>query len=295
MSQLDSILQRAVPAQPWAEGENIPWNEPTFSARMLQEHLDQSHDLASRRVELIDAQVEYIHEQLLNRSTTRVLDLACGPGLYAERLAALGHSYVGIDFSPAAVTHARATTADAEFVEGDVRHTAFPEQSDLIMMLYGQINVFRRAAAADIVARALAALRPGGRLLLEAQTADHVSRIGQRPPTWETHPTGLFSPQPHILLTESFWDEEARTATERFYVVDIATAALTRHAMSTAAYTEREYVELLSGYEEVHITTLEPGWPKGDDLTLVTGRKPLQPLRKWSSSHDEPTPETRTA
>lgn len=242
---------------------------------MLREHLDQSHDLASRRAELIDAQVEYIHEQLLNGAPARVLDLACGPGLYAQRLAALGHSYVGIDFSPAAVTHARATTSDGEFVEGDVRHTAFPGQSDLIMMLYGQINVFRRAAAADIVARALAALRPGGRLLLEAQTADQVSSTGRRPPAWETHPTGLFSLQPHILLTESFWDDEARTATERFYVVDIATAAVTRHAMSTAAYTEREYAELLSRYQGVQITSLEPGWPKGDDLLLVTGRKPF--------------------
>lgn len=273
MSQLDSILNRSIPAQPWAEGDNIPWTEPAFSARMLQEHLDQSHDLASRRFALIDTQVEFIHGQILDNAPARILDLACGPGLYAQRLAGLGHRCVGIDFSPAAVAHARTTTPSVEFIEGDVRSTNFPGQFDLILMLYGQINVFRRAAAADIVARALAALAPGGRLLLEAQSADHVRGAGREPPTWTAHRTGLFSPQPHILLTESFWDEEARTATHRFYVIDIKSKAVTRHAMSNEAYTEREFAELLSAYEEVQITVHEPGWPKGDGLTLVMGRR----------------------
>lgn len=274
MSQLDSILDRVIPARPWAEGDNIPWNDPAFSARMLREHLDQSHDLASRRYALIDAQVQFIHEQILDNRPARILDLACGPGLYAQRLTELGHSYVGIDFSPAALAHARTATSGAEFIEGDVRSTAFPGQFDLVVMLYGQINVFRRAAAADIVARALTALAPGGRLLLEAQSAGQVRETGQEPPTWTAQSTGLFSPQPHILLTESFWDEEARAATHRFYVIDVESAAVTRHAMSNEAYTEREFAELLAGCEEVRITVHQPGWPKGDELMLVMGRKP---------------------
>ena len=274
MSQLDSILQRTIPARPWAEGENIPWNEPAFSTRMLQEHLDQSHDLASRRAALIDTQVAFIHEQILDSSPARILDLACGPGLYVQRLTELGHSCVGIDFSPAAVAHARTTTPGARFIEGDVRTTAFPESCDLVMMLYGQINVFRRTEASAIVARALAALTPGGRLLLEAQSADHVHKTGHKAPAWTAQPTGLFSSRSHLLLTESFWDEGSCTATERFYVVDAESTTVTRYAMSTAAYTEQEYAALLAGYEETKITFSESSWPQGDDLMLITGRRP---------------------
>ena len=38
----------------------------------------------------------------------RVLDLGCGPGLYTTRLAKLGHTCVGIDFSPASIAYAKA-------------------------------------------------------------------------------------------------------------------------------------------------------------------------------------------
>ncbi len=39
-------------------GARLPWGDPGFSARMLAEHLDQRHDLASRRTAVIDAQAQ---------------------------------------------------------------------------------------------------------------------------------------------------------------------------------------------------------------------------------------------
>jgi 2-polyprenyl-3-methyl-5-hydroxy-6-metoxy-1,4-benzoquinol methylase len=79
---------------------------------MLHEHLSQDHDAASRRGATIDRQVAWIHGALLLAGTpTRVLDLGCGPGLYAERLAALGHRCVGVDVSPASIAFARARAA----------------------------------------------------------------------------------------------------------------------------------------------------------------------------------------
>jgi hypothetical protein len=37
--------------EPFADGRQIPWNDRGFSRRMLAYHLDESHDLASRRAE----------------------------------------------------------------------------------------------------------------------------------------------------------------------------------------------------------------------------------------------------
>ena len=91
--KLTDLIDRALPATPWEEGDNIPWNDPTFSERMLTEHLQQNSDAASRRFEKIDAQVRWIHDVLLAEQRTRVLDLACGSGLYTSRLARLGHAW----------------------------------------------------------------------------------------------------------------------------------------------------------------------------------------------------------
>ena len=105
---LSGIVSRQPAAEPWVEGEKIPWHDPEFSRRMLAEHLTRQHDAASRRFEKIDGHVAWIHHELLKGTPTRVLDLGCGPGLYTSRLARLGHECVGVDISPASVAHAKA-------------------------------------------------------------------------------------------------------------------------------------------------------------------------------------------
>ncbi len=42
----------------WNEGYKIPWNDPAFSERMLQEHLSQDHELASRSIGTIQGQTD---------------------------------------------------------------------------------------------------------------------------------------------------------------------------------------------------------------------------------------------
>ena len=66
--KISDVSNRQIPAQPWTDGEKIPWNEPGFSKRMLKEHLSQDHDAASRRLEIVNQQVEYC-EQLLRGET----------------------------------------------------------------------------------------------------------------------------------------------------------------------------------------------------------------------------------
>ena len=67
MKLMDIIHRQRVP-KPWAEGEKIPWNDPDFSKRMLNEHLSQAHDAASRRFEIIEKHVSWIHHQVLQGS-----------------------------------------------------------------------------------------------------------------------------------------------------------------------------------------------------------------------------------
>jgi len=253
---LRDIVTRAMPPEPWAEGENLPWDDPAFSERMLAEHLSQEHDLASRRSEIVDRQVAWIDETLLDGRPTRVLDLACGPGLYTSRLARLDHSCEGIDFAPAAIRHAREEAArqglDCVYRLEDVREAELRPGSGgfgLVMMLWGQLNVFRRGEARAIVKKAAAALEPGGLLLLEPQRAATVEGGGRAPSTWYScgDEGGLFSPRAHLCLSEGYWDEVRRSTTQRFYVVDAQTGEVDHWAMTSEAYTDEELVSMLEG------------------------------------------------
>jgi SAM-dependent methyltransferase len=279
---IEEIVRRKARPEPWSEGEKIPWNEPEFSERMLREHLSQKHDLASRRLNIIDAHVDWIHNRMLARRPAKVLDLGCGPGLYTSRLAKLGHACTGIDFSPASIRYAKEQATEEElnctYVRADVREADFGSGFDLVMFLFGELNVFRPEDARAILEKAWAAIAPGGALLLEPHRFGTVEKIGTQAPFWQSAEAGLFSDGPHLWLRESFWHTKTRTATTRYFVIDAATGEVTRMADTMQAYTDQEYHRLLEDLGFVEIELL-PSFEMSDDqhrdnLMLITARRP---------------------
>ena len=247
MTFIHDIIQRTPYPEPWAEGEKIPWNDTAFSERMLKEHLSQAHDAASRRAEIIDRHVQWIHNHLLHAAPSKILDLGCGPGLYSSRLAALGHTCTGIDFSPASIAYARqhAQELAVDYTQTDIRQAEYGSDYDLVMLIFGEFNVFNLDDARLILRKAHAALKPGGTLLLEPHTYDLVRETGQQPNTWYSSDSGLWSDQPHLVLHEHFWNADQHVATERYFIIDAASGAVTRHASSMQAYTHDDYTALL--------------------------------------------------
>ena len=253
---LTDIIHRN-PSTAWTEGDNIPWNEPGFSERMLKEHLSQDHDAASRRTATILGHTDWIYAQLLAGRPARVLDLGCGPGLYASQLARKGCTIKGIDFSPASIRYARETALREElscqYTEDDLRNADFGTGFDLVMLIYGEFNVFQPGDAVLILRKAYAALAEGGTLLIEPSPLESIERIGHSAPSWYTSAAGLFSDQPHLILQESAWDEKAHTATNRYYIIAAGSGEVTRHAASYQGYTKDELKEILSdcGFSDI--------------------------------------------
>ena len=156
---LNEVVHRTMRPRPWAEGEKIPWNDPDFSRRMLKEHLTQAHDAASRRTPTIKKHVNWIHHSVLGDRPSHILDLGCGPGLYSSRLAALGHTCHGIDFSPASISYAKKHAGKkCRFTQADVRTAEFGRGYDLAMFIYGEFNVFTKPDARGILKKAYEAL-----------------------------------------------------------------------------------------------------------------------------------------
>jgi SAM-dependent methyltransferase len=238
-------------ARPWPSDSKIPWNDPAFSARMLREHLSQDHDAASRRLETVEAHVSWIHESVLRKKPTRVLDLGCGPGLYATRLARRGHDVTGIDYSPASIKHARASVEGdglaCVFIEGDVTEVDLGGGFDLAMMIFGEINAFDRDTARALINRAHESLAPGGTLLLEPSLDSSIRDQSARPTIAKQQPLGLFSDRPHFYIQEHRWLEDERVAQTRFITEDSETGQVHVYGERLFAWTEDEYCELLTG------------------------------------------------
>ena len=268
------IYRRPERPVPWAAGGNLPWNDPEFSRRMLREHLDQSHDAASRTHAQRRLQVDWLWAKLGLAAGMRVCDITCGPGLYAVDLALRGCTVTGVDFSPASIAYAR-ELAQAEgvadrctFIEQDVRAAVLePGAYDAVLFLYGQLAVFTIADAQRLLAKAVAALRPGGRLAVELLDPQRIDK--EHSTWWYTGDSGLWGDAPYLHLGERFWDEASAIASERFYVVHLESGRLDEVLLCDQAYEPAVLAEMMrqAGFGVVDI------YPAWDNLPLYDARE----------------------
>jgi SAM-dependent methyltransferase len=260
------IYQRSTPAIPWRDGANLPWDDPAFSERMLREHLDQAHGAATRQRPELLRQVDWLWQHLGLQPGARLLDITCGPGLYATEFARRGADVTGIDFSPASIRYAR-ELAEAQglagrcrFIQADVRaelprHAG--EDYDAATFIYGQLAVFTRDEAAALLAGATLALRPAGRLALELLNFERIDKSHST--WWFSDERGLWGDAPFINLGERFWDADQRASIDRFFVIHLQTGVLEEIGLSDNGYETEELLALLreNGFGQA---TAFPAW-----------------------------------
>jgi SAM-dependent methyltransferase len=100
-----------------------------------------------------------------------VLDVPCGWGRIANRLAARGCRVAGLDASRLYLDRARRDALEmgvaVEYVEGDMRDLPWTERFDRLACWYNSLGYFDDETNRRVLAGFRRALRPGGRLLIE--------------------------------------------------------------------------------------------------------------------------------
>jgi len=81
------------------------WTDEHISKSMLDAHLDETHDAASRKYEKRINIVNWVNNKI--RPNSKIIDFGCGPGLYAYELGKLGHNVLGVDFNKESINYAQ--------------------------------------------------------------------------------------------------------------------------------------------------------------------------------------------
>lgn len=205
--------------EPFATGAPM-WDDPYVSSRLLEAHLDPETDLASRRPERIERSVAWLAERLALAPGDALLDLGCGPGLYAARLAARGLHVTGVDCSRRSIAYAREQARKAHlairYVRRDFLAIDYEASFDAVLQVYGELCVLSQERRDRFLALVHRALRPGGRFAFDVTTPRQERPLGT---TWHVSEGGFWRPGPHLVLQRGI-DYEDDLHLDEYLVVE---------------------------------------------------------------------------
>jgi SAM-dependent methyltransferase len=164
-----------------------------------------------------DHLVEMILQVLELQPGDRVLDLACGSGDHARRLAKQGLDVLGVDIAPSLIAHCRERAAEeglhtVRFEQGDMRELAYEGEFDAVLLLSGSFGFFDEPVNLEVLARMARALTPGGRVLIDVFDP---TRMVVRPTrqSWSSLGGGY-------SLRTTWWEPETCTYVSEFLFID---------------------------------------------------------------------------
>jgi SAM-dependent methyltransferase len=147
-----------------------------------------------------------------------ILDLCCGHGRIAIPLAERGFAVTGLDLSEVFLRHAQeasaARGAPVRWVQGDMRALPFADEFDAVINIFTSFGYLESEAEdAKVLSQVAAALKPGGRFLIEYIHRDSVIRR-YRQHSINHYDDGM------IALHEGEWDHLAGRNTVTITVIE---------------------------------------------------------------------------
>lgn len=256
MNELQQLLSFLPMPKLYENGSDMMWTDPYIGKQLLKTHLDQNTDMASRKNESIQKTIDWIfsHVKLPKLS---ILDLGCGPGLYTEKMAYLGHKVAGMDISKYSIEYARNSAKtkglSIEYLEGDYLSTGFPSSLDLIDIIYCDFGVLSNSEQQALLKKVYQALKPGGIFVMDAFNMNlkptlHPSR------QYEYEEKGFWRDHPYCCLSETFIYTENNAFLDQYVIIDekISTYRFYNHYFS-----EEQMISILKavGFHEVKVGT----------------------------------------
>ena len=131
-------------------------------------------DRYQRQFGFVSALAGDLVELLDPRPGETVLDLGCGTGELAARIAATGARVWALDADPAMVAAARERLGPERVLLADGHDFSLPEPVDAV---FSNAALHWMPQPAEVIARVRAALRPGGRFVAELGGAGNIDAI----------------------------------------------------------------------------------------------------------------------
>ncbi len=250
----------------YEKGSSVMWTDPYLSKQLLALHTNPDHDVASRSKSKIENISNWIVERA-NKPNMRILDLGCGPGLYAELLAKKGHSVIGVDISENsiqyAIQHAKLNQLNIEYLNKDYLDLDFENQFDLVILIYLDFCVLVPDERDKVLENIYKALKKDGLFICDVVNERNLDKKIMSP-SWEVQKSGFWKNTPYIVLTNGYHYPEAKVLVEHHTVVG-DNDTVDSYIFWSHYYEKNDLTRILESKGFTHIRNYENVLPESDD------------------------------
>ena len=199
------------------------WDDKHISKEMLKAHLHPTMEAASRSHDFIHKSVEWIQTVSPSETKRRVLDLGCGPGIYAEKLFYKGYSVTGIDFSKRSIEYAKEQASrqgyNIEYIYKNYLEIDYDSIFDLVLLIYCDYGVLSHDDRAILLQKTYSAMKEGGKFIFDVFTPKNYEGK-QESSNWYLHQgSGFWKPETHLCL-QSHHIYEDNIRLDQYVIID---------------------------------------------------------------------------
>jgi SAM-dependent methyltransferase len=247
------------------------WNDPYISKQMLNAHLNPDIDAASRKMSTIEKSAIWIDDNIRNKS--KILDLGCGPGLYAVELAKKGHSVVGVDLSAHSINYAkkqnRQNNYNIKYINKNYLDLDYENEFDVVLLIYKDFSALGEIERDKLLNIVYKALKNEGQFIFDVtQYSNQRKRsLGK---TWSVNKGGFWTEKDNLVLEERIFCNKINTLTTKYIV--LTDDNIKSYVVLDKEYKTEEIKKLLSKYSEVSIYANVCGEEydkKSDEIAII--------------------------
>lgn len=241
---------------------NSIWTDPYIQNNLLAAHLDNNSDAASRNIESINTTVEFIHQQI--KPNSEILDLGCGPGIYAKQLIEKHHHVTGVDFNLASINYAKEHIPNAQFIHTDYIKCFPAGRYDTIMMIYCDMGTHSDQERDQLLTHCYTALNFGGKLIFDVFNEQIVNTY-EINKTWDyVESQGFWHSKPHLILKQTFHYPEAKVFANQYHIM--SDEQTKQFIIWERYYSKTEIIQVLEkiGFKKI---TIHDGLLKSNNFT----------------------------
>lgn len=253
--------------QLYEKGSSVMWTDPYISKQLLELHINPDNDVASRSRVKIESIINWILERTDN-TKMKILDLGCGPGLYAELLAQKGHSIIGVDFSENSIHYAtkqaKEKNLEIEYFKKNYLDIDFDNQFDLVILIYLDFCVLLPDEREKVLENIYRALKKGGLFICDVVNEKNIDKKTSSK-SWEVQEKGFWKNAPYIALTNGYHYPEAKVFADHHIVISEDNTVDT-YIFWNHYYEKNDLFKILESKGFKDITGYENVLPESDDF-----------------------------